>query len=178
MIDKDQSDSILIKRYISGNKLSLQLLVKKWHSTFCKKAFWVVRDKELAKDIAQECWMIIIKNLSSLKNTESFKSWALRIVYTKSIDAHNRRLKELKKIKNLDNTIYDAVAENETRFTKKSKLLRAINNLSDEQQSIIRLFYVQEYSIKEIGVFLNIPIGTVKSRLFTAREKLKSIIKS
>ena len=49
-------------------------------------------------------------------------------------------------------------------------------NRPKEKQDIIRLFYAEEYSITEISAFLKIPIGTVKSRLFKAREKLKSIL--
>ena len=56
-------------------------------------------------------------------------------------------------------------------------LLTAIRKLPKEKQDIIRLFYAEEYSITEISSFLKIPIGTVKSRLFQAREKLKSILK-
>jgi RNA polymerase sigma-70 factor (ECF subfamily) len=55
----------------------------------------------------------------------------------------------------------------------KKALLKAINELPIEQQQAIRLFYVEEYSLKEIGDLLNISVGTVKSRLFHAREKLK-----
>ena len=64
------------------------------------------------------------------------------------------------------------------RTILKRKLLNAIQDLPKGKQDIIRLFYVEEYSLKEISSFLQIPIGTVKSRLFKAREKLKSIMKS
>jgi len=61
--------------------------------------------------------------------------------------------------------------------TVKKKLLKAIETLSKDKQNVLRLFYVEDYSLKEISVILNISLGTVKSRLFQAREKLKTIIK-
>ena len=178
MIEKDPSDKNLIERYLSGDKSALAILVKRWHKIFCKKAFWVLHDKDLSKDVAQECWIIIIKKLHTLKKMESFKSWALRIIYTKAIDAHKRRTKDFQDLNKIDKKVFWESNKNENEVILKKKLLQAIQDLPKEKQDIIRLFYVEEYSLKEISSFLKIPIGTVKSRLFKAREKLKSIIKS
>ena len=60
----------------------------------------------------------------------------------------------------------------------KIDLLKAIQSLSINQQMVIRLFYVEEYSLKDISDTLKISVGTVKSRLFHAREKLKLILKN
>ena len=80
----------------SGDKNALNQLVKRWHKTFCEKAFWLVKDADVAKDIAQDAWSVIINKIDSLKKPESFGSWALRIVYTKSLDW----IKANKKLKN------------------------------------------------------------------------------
>lgn len=178
MIEKDSSDKFLIERYLSGDKTMLPILVKRWHKIFCEKAYWVLRDKELAKDVAQESWIIIIKKLPTLKNLDSFKSWALRIIYTKAIDAHKRRTRTRLDLNKIDQKVSYSSEDKEEAVAQKRKLLTAIKELSKEKQDIIRLFYVEEYSLKEISAFLKIPTGTVKSRLFKAREKLKSILKS
>ena len=163
---------------MSGDKSTLTILVKRWHKIFCEKAFWVLHDKDLSKDVAQECWIIIINKLPTLKKAESFKSWALRIIYTKAIDAHKRRTREFQNLNKIDKKAYTESNEKDGKTALKRKLLSAIQGLSKEKQDIIRLFYVEEYSLKEISSFLQIPIGTVKSRLFKAREQLKSILKS
>ncbi len=62
------SDAILVVEYQSGNKKVLAQLVKRWHKTFCNKAYWLVKDKDVAKDIAQESWKTIINKLLNLKN--------------------------------------------------------------------------------------------------------------
>jgi len=178
MIQKDPRDKYLIEQYLAGDKSTLPILVKRWHKIFCEKAFWILQDKNLAKDVAQECWIIIIKRLHTLKNLDSFKSWALRIVYTKAIDAHKQRSKgfqELAKEDRVEDTRTDETGDN---LALKSALAKAIQNLSKDKQDIIRLFYMEEYSINEISSFLQIPVGTVKSRLFKAREKLKLILKN
>jgi len=61
---------------------------------------------------------------------------------------------------------------------KERRLSEAIALLPKEKQDILRLFYMENYSVRQIGLFLQLPVGTVKSRLFNAREKLKSIIKT
>ena len=178
MNEKDPSDKFLIERYLSGDKSMLPILVQRWHKIFCEKAYWVLRDKDLAKDVAQESWIIIIKKLPTLKKLESFKSWALRIIYTKAIDAHKRRTQSIQNLNKIDRKVFSVSDDKEVDAALKQKLLTAIKKLSKDKQDIIRLFYVEEYSLKEISVFLKIPTGTVKSRLFKAREKLKSILKS
>mgnify|MGYP001815346764 CR=1 FL=1 len=94
MKKKKTIDSLLVLQYQSGDAKALPVLVKRWHKTFCEKAYWIVKDADVAKDIAQDSWGIIIGKISHLKNPESFGSWALRIVYTKSLDwiKSNKRL--------------------------------------------------------------------------------------
>jgi len=178
MIEEYQTDKYLIEEYKSGNSAVLSVLVKKWHKVFCEKAFWVLRDKELAKDVAQESWLIIIDKLPDLKNANSFKSWAFRIIYTRAIDAHNRRIKERERRKSVPKRVDDQASSKDNKSIIKKALLKGIQQLPGEKQDIIRLFYVEEYSLNEIIAFLKIPVGTVKSRLFNAREKLKSLIKT
>ena len=59
----------------------------------------------------------------------------------------------------------------------KIELMKAIRRLSNAHQTVVKLFYVEEYSLKEIADLLGISTGTVKSRLFHARENLKLILK-
>ncbi|WP_298494902.1 RNA polymerase sigma factor [uncultured Algibacter sp.] len=171
-------DGKLVQQFQSGNKNALALLVKRWHKTFCEKAYWIVKDADVAKDIAQDSWSIIIIKISHLKTPESFGSWALRIVYTKSLDW----IKENNKLKNnIDNKhqlqhVFDEARDSSESI--KAILLKTIKTLPENQQMVIRLFYMQEYSLKEISTILNISEGTVKSRLFHAREKLKQILKT
>jgi RNA polymerase sigma-70 factor (ECF subfamily) len=170
-------DSKLVLDYQSGNTMALQILVKHWHKTFCEKAYWLVKDADLAKDIAQDSWGTIITKISHLENPESFGSWAMRIVYTKSLDCiknNKKSLKHLETYKYEQDTI--EIEKTDTNIIKE-ELLISIKQLPENQQVVIGLFYVQDYSLKEISDLLNIQVGTVKSRLFHAREKLKQKLK-
>lgn len=60
-------DGILVQEFQSGNKKALTKLVKRWHKTFCEKAYWIVKDADVAKDIAQDSWRVIINKIEDLK---------------------------------------------------------------------------------------------------------------
>jgi RNA polymerase sigma-70 factor (ECF subfamily) len=174
------SDKELVLAYKNGNEKAFAALVKKWHVQFCKLAFWYVKDADVAKDIAQESWRIILKKLKTLQKPEQFKSWAISIINRQAIDylRKSRSVEDKQQNyykENLNNTISDGVDE---QRELKTNLLKAIKKLSISQQLVVKLFYTESYSLKEISEILNISIGTAKSRLFHAREKLKLILKN
>ncbi|GAA3652113.1 RNA polymerase sigma factor [Flavivirga jejuensis] len=170
-------DKQLVLKYQSGNKKALVFLVKRWHKLFCKKAFYILEDADAAKDITQDSWKIIIDKICDLKHPESFGSWGMRIVYTKSLDAikaKNRKRSVLESYKYEQ----DIIEETDDNEQLKNELLQTIKKLPENQQMVIKLFYVEDYSLKEISNIFNISVGTAKSRLYHAREKLKSILKN
>ena len=173
------TDKELVLSYKQGNQKAFTTLVKKWHVDFCKLAFWYVKDRDIAKDVAQESWQVILHKLDKLENPERFKSWAISIVNRKAIDwlrTNKRVLNKHQKYykEHVNDVILNEVNEEDE---VKNNLLKAIHKLSIEQQMVVKLFYTQSYSLKEISEFLNISVGTAKSRLFHAREKLKKTIK-
>jgi len=171
------SDKQLIDQYLHGDKYSLAALVGRWHKVFCEKAYWIVRDREMAKDIAQDCWVIITSRLDSLQDRDKFKSWALRIVYSKAIDEYKRSAMQDSQQQHLQLSPANT-SESTDKTALQAMLSKAIEHLPAEKQQVIKLFYLQGYTVREISRYLDIPAGTVKSRLFTAREELKLKIKS
>ena len=171
-------DGWLVEQYQSGHKNALTLLVKRWHIKFCKQAYWYTNDFDVAKDIAQESWKVVINKLDTLKEPNKFGSWGLSVVNRKSIDWIRKTKKtkeklEFYKISLQSDFEYELVSEND--YT--NVVLNALHNLPDNQQLVIKLFYLESYSIIEISKLLKVSKGTIKSRLFYAREKLKTIIK-
>ena len=173
-----KSDTELIKAYRSGDTNALALLVKRWHVEFCRKAYWIVKDADLSKDIAQDAWQTIIYKINELQDIDRFSNWAFRIVYSKSLDALRRlskervHLKNYSKVQDITEELYDE------KTTLKKALFKAIKALPEQQQLVVKLFYIEDYSLKEISKTLQISVGTAKSRLFHAREKLKLTLKN
>ena len=170
-------DANLVEQFQSGNVNALAELVKRWHKRFCEKAYWIVKDADQSKDIAQDSWKTIISKIQDLKDPYSFNGWAMRIVYSKSLDTirekNRNRLKQEKFA--MEQIVVTEIYEENSQI--KIELLKAIRSLSDNHQMVVRLFYLEDYSLKQISETLKISIGTAKSRLFHAREQLKLILK-
>ena len=171
-------DRKLVLAYQSGNTSALPILVKHWHKIFCEKAYWLVKDADVAKDIAQDSWGIVISKINHLDNPESFGSWALRIVYTKSLDWIHSRKRLQRNLQAYKYEQYIIELEKTDTTNLKKQLLICIKQLPENQQVVLRLFYVEEYALKDVSDILNISVGTAKSRLFYAREKLKLTLKN
>jgi len=170
-------EGLLVLQYLSGNKKAISLLVKRYNSKMCTHAYWLTYDKDLAKDIVQDSWGIIIKKLPYLKKPNSFGSWALQIVTRKSFDHLKKNSRVREKLKDYYN---EPKVDNDLDHKESDliKVYEAIKGLPQDQQIVLRLFYLEEYSLKEISEILDKSKGTVKSRLFHAREKLKTILKN
>ncbi len=169
-------DALLVLQYRTGNEKAFGLLVKRHHEKMCRQAYWYTHDREVAKDLVQDSWVIIAKKIDGLRDTHAFESWAMRIVTRKALNylkGNRRKRNEPKEIKVLD--AYETISEPSELLLQ--QLRTAIKSLPDNHQIVLRLFYTEQYTLKEIAEILNVSMGTVKSRLFHAREKLKTIIK-
>lgn len=172
----DILDGFLVIDFQNGNKKALALLVKRWHDKFCYQAFGYTRNIADAQDIVQDSWQVIMAKIDQLRDPNSFKSWAMRIVVRKSIDWVRNNKTNSGHTKEL---IQEGQAEpdQESYRLNIEKIKAAIYDLPEKQQQVLQLFYIQEYSLAEIASILEVSSGTVKSRLFYAREQLKQILK-
>ncbi len=173
-------DSLLVLQCQSGNKKAMTLLIKRWHARLCKQAYWYTHDLEVSKDIAQDSWSKILLKIDSLKDPNSFGSWALTIVTRNAISWLRKHKKEVENL-NIYHKEHHKTSTQDHNHDDKEKTLallkKAIKKLSIDQQMVLNLFYIEEYTVKQISEIVNVSTGTIKSRLFTAREKLKLILK-
>ncbi len=167
-------DGLLVLQYRGGDQKAMALLVKKHHSGLCRHAYWYTRDSEASRDIVQDSWRTIITKIGSLKDPNKFGSWAMTIVTRKSLDYLEKLKRQREQLKVTDRI--EAVQdqeENENGDERLRKLKLAMKQLSRDQQAVLRLFYLRGFTLIEIGNILGLSVGTVKSRLFHAREQLK-----
>ena len=175
--NQDIADQLLVLKYQSGDLQALNLLVHKWHQKLLYQSYWLVKDKEVAKDIVQESWAAIIQKIHALEDPSKFRYWANRIVHHKSVDWIRKQTKRRQEEQLMEKE--RVMPPQETESGQASQLLmKAIADLPENQKIILTMFYLREQSIKEIASILAIPPGTVKSRLFTARAHLKTILKN
>lgn len=172
-------DELLVINCQRGDKKALELLIKRWDNRIVKRVYSTTQDHFASRDIAQDVWITIIRKIKSLKDPKAFEWWSLRIATRKSVDwiranQLNRRRDETRKMVQKEFETTEVGPSDEIL----NALREAIASLPMDQQAVIQMFYRENLSVQNIAKILDIPSGTVKSRLFQAREKLKGILKN
>ena len=172
-------DAILVLSAKSGDKKAIGLLAKRWHKKLCLHAYRYTNDWNLAQDMAQDTWSTVIHKLHTLKDANRFGSWILSIVTHRALDWLK---KEKKQLQHLKNQYYkDKIIPEESEDLKEQQIqqvLELLRELPPDHKVVLTLFYLEKYSIKQISEITGVSVNTVKTRLFRAREKLKSVIKN
>lgn len=123
------------------------------------------------EDAIQETIIKAWKHLHTLKNEDYFKTWLIRIL----INECKELLRKQKKVLLAANSVY--TSENFIKNSEKIEIRDAINRLENDLRTIVILFYFEDLPHKEISYILEIPEGTVKSRLSRAKNKLSKLLK-
>jgi RNA polymerase sigma-70 factor (ECF subfamily) len=139
-------------------------------------AYSVLRNREDAEDVAQEAFAKAYRSFSQLRERDRFRAWLVRMTWRMALDrlrANKRRLAreevEAGLQARLNATTNDAVLANE----RAEQLWLAIDALPEKLRLVIVLAGIQGHDIREVATLLDVPDGTVKSRLFLARQQLK-----
>ena len=160
---------LLILKAQAGDRGAFETMVKLWEKPFFSYARTYTQCETTAWDIVQETWVVIIRKLNSLSHPAKFKSWAFRILTNKCIDCFRRASIE----KKLKKSVVENEKHQNTKSFENQPLENAIQQLRSEQKALILLRFNQSMSILEISKVLNVPEGTVKSRLHRTLNELK-----
>jgi RNA polymerase sigma-70 factor (ECF subfamily) len=136
-------------------------------------AFGVLRQREDAEDVAQEAFAKAYRHFGRLRDRDRFRAWLVRVTWRLAIDrqrANRRReAREVSRQAEPEDTTARA-AEAEERA---AHLWEAIDTLPEKLRKVVILAGIEGHDIHEVAQLLGVPDGTVKSRLFLARQRLK-----
>ena len=167
--------SVLVTRAKNGDLRSYGTVVSRFQDMAVGYAYSILGDYHSAQDVAQEAFVRAYLDLSALREPAAFAVWFRKIVF-KYCDRFVRRKRvetvPLEYVSNLASDGPDPAEAVETREMR-DDVLRALQTLPESERTVTALFYINGYSQDEIGEFLEIPAKTVKSRLYTARSKLR-----
>lgn len=142
-------------------------------------AYGVLRQREDAEDVAQEAFIKAHRNFRRLRDRARFRAWLVRLTWRLALDRQrtNRRRAhrdtEHSRLAPTATTSGDPAVLNE----RVSHVWRAIDALPDRLRLPLVLFGIEGHGIEDVSRLLGLPVGTVKSRLFHAREKMKESLK-
>jgi RNA polymerase sigma-70 factor (ECF subfamily) len=170
-------DFSLIKRFIDGDESIFRILVQRHKEKVRNIIYLTLGSNDDVDDIAQEVFITVYKNLEQFKFQSQFTTWLYRVTVNKCKD-HLRKMK----IRKIFSPIKDS--ERETGYnipveeTNTAELVQdAIKKLPDKLRIPLLLKDIEGFSYQEIAETVQCEIGTVKSRIFRAREGLKYLLK-
>ncbi|NNE09031.1 MAG: sigma-70 family RNA polymerase sigma factor [Gemmatimonadetes bacterium] len=180
----------LVRRILEGDAEAFRPLVRTYQSPVYHLALRILRNRDDAEDAAQDVFVKVFRKLRSYDDRYALKSWILRITHNHCIDQLRKRKH---KMLSLDEPFArgdgetewelpdpDAVDPLEAALDSELKaiLASAIERLSPNLQAAITLRHVEGLRYDEIADVLGIPLGTVKVRIFRAREELARLLGS
>jgi RNA polymerase sigma-70 factor (ECF subfamily) len=177
------SDHTLVKRVKAGDKIAFDILVRKYQHKIIKLISRYVHDPEAAQDVAQEAFLKAYRGLVKFRGESAFYTWLYRISINTAknyLVAQGRRMPDFE-VDSQDAEYYDGASALKENDTPERQLLseeiertvyRAIKELPDDLKTAITLRELEGMSYEEIAQAMDCPIGTVRSRIFRAREAI------
>lgn len=169
-------DYDIIRQFIDGDKSAFQTLVKRHKEKVRNIIYLSMNNSALVDDIAQDVFITIYRNLKHFRFESQFTTWLYRITVNKCKD-YLRRMNVRRIFSPLDEGI--EVSEHLSPIEERdiSKIVtEAISKLPVKLRMPLILKDIEGFSYQEISETLNCEMGTVKSRIFRGREKLKEIL--
>jgi len=185
-------DLTLVKRVKTGDQRAFKLLVERYQRKIYAVALGMVKDKEEALDISQEAFVKVYKYLDHFKGDSSFYTWLYRITVNICIDALRKKQALRGEQVELDEAVKMDTAEanigalgsrlgtnpqkSALRKELAEKIQQALETVPEKHRAILLLREVEGMSYEDLSRTLQIPKGTVMSRLFHARTKVQKIL--
>ena len=178
-------EKLAIARLKQGDLDGMEALVKRYQVQAVSAAFLVVRDLKLAEDIVQDAFIRAAEKIDQFDESRPFGAWFLRSVINASVKAAKRQQRFVPLDDEETSQIADWLVDPdprpelivETEETRKM-VWKALGELSAEQRSIIIMRHFLEMSETEMTLELDRPLTTIRWRLKTARNRLRSILQS
>lgn len=169
---------MLVEEAKQGSNEAFAKLIEENKLKIYKTAKAILKNEEDACDAIQETLVSIYRNLHNLKDDKFFTSWVIKITINKSYDIIAKRELYNRKIQKVAETQKGSRLEltSEEKFIEKSEVEEALDGLEEDLRLVTVLYYYDGLSIKQISNILDIPIGTVKSKLARARNKLYDML--
>lgn len=181
-------DLTLVRRYKEGDEQAFRALVQRYERKVFAVAFGMLKDREEALDISQEAFVRVHQNLGRFQGDSAFYTWLYRIVRNLAIDRLRSRKSEASAVDDSAEAQERAQAgvvathlgtnpqRGALRRELAEKMNEALAKLSGNHREILLLREVEGMSYDELATTLEIPKGTVMSRLFHARAKMQQLL--
>lgn len=188
MSNLQPDEGMLLRQAAKGDRRAFDQVVSLFHVRVYQFAFRLCKDREIAEDVTAESFVRVYTNLHRFRFDSQFTTWMFRIVTNCFLDLKKRE--RLRQHQSLDEMIQTAEGEVSRQLESSDQspdtaaenaergrvLEEAIQKLPEYQRAMIVMYHVEMMSYEEIAETMELPLGTVKSRLNRARLSLKEIL--
>jgi RNA polymerase sigma-70 factor, ECF subfamily len=174
-------DRELVKAAAAGSRDAFDELVRRHQDAMLTLARVLTGGRGDADDLAQEVFVRAWRSLRGFRGESTFRTWLHRVAINvvRSSQAKDGRLRRLFGRQSSDDAVFDPPAAGEpfdATLARRDAIDRALASLPEDLRVPVTLRDLQGLEYKEIAALLNVPIGTVESRIFRARQRLKPLL--
>ena len=171
-------DTGLVRRIQTGDMGAFEALFFKYQGPIYRTALAVTRDPGAAEEVLQDCFYKTYLNIMNITGEGSLAPWLHRVAVNLSCNAIKKRRLRLENIEDVAEgyVTTDPRQSPEAIFERaemQARMREAINSLPLKHRLVVTLHYLQDFSLPEIAFILQLPVGTIKSRLHHARKSLR-----
>lgn len=171
-------DELLVLRCQQGDAEAFTSLVGRWQQRLWRHAWRLTGDESAAWDVIQETWIGISRGINRLADAAAFPAWAYQIVSNKCRDSVRRDRRRCEAAETYAQWMQREEHEAAIAEEQHNNLREAMEHLSGPDRAPLVLRYEENFDTAEIASILGIPEGTVKSRLFYARGRLRKYLEN
>jgi len=181
------NDAELVRQTLAGNQDAFSELVRRYQGLVFGLAYSLVGNVQDAEDLAQDAFLSAYTNLNQLREHQKFGSWLRQITANFCRAYQQRHSYEAKGVQLFDSTLSSSFARQVAQIAapeplpdeiveqneRQARIRQVVDSLSENNRLAVVLFYMHDFSLREISHFLEISISAVKARLHKARKQLK-----
>lgn len=166
---------------VKGNRLAFRRLVEKYQHYVFTIAIRIVRQRELAEEVAQDVFLKVFQTLDTFEGKSKFSTWLYTIAYRAAIDVARKKqlythTLEEERTRNWKDDLHEDGLDRVNRQDLEQQLRLAIDQLEPTDASIITLYYLHEKAVREIAEITGLTETNIKTKLFRLRERLRETL--
>ncbi len=167
--------ALLVVRWQRGDRSAFEGIVKRWEKSLYYYLRRLAPSEAVAWELLQETWLKVVKSLKQVREPRAFPAFLYRTARNTAI-SHLRRAEFSERDAGDDRECAEEGEEGMGEFESAEAVHRGLEKLPLLQREVLTLFFLRELSLEEMGMLLGVAEGTVKSRLFYAKQAMRRIL--
>ncbi len=178
------AERLIVLRAREGDDAAMRVLISRYERRLWFFTRRIVNDDHRAWDIVQEVWIDVFRKLGGLKSPEAFRVWLYQIAHARAVSTVRRERRQESAVATHAKELGDQISDDAGRIDeflsadRAAEVRAALDHLPEDQRLVLTLRFLEDLPLEEIADALQVPVGTVKSRLFYGKQTLKRLLEN